>query len=296
MTPFYKVSGAGNDFIALVEPPATPPSAGEIRAWCRRGVSLGADGVFLLERAGPGAARMTYWNSDGGEAALCLNGTRCAARLAFELGWAAADGALTVETGAGPFAARRVAPGLGSAEIAVEVPPLAAAPEVREVEVDDRRHRGWAVTVGVPHFVLEQPDGVADAPVATLGPALRRHPAFGAGGTNVDFVRFPAAPGGTDRTRPGRGRLEVRSFERGVEAETLACGTGVLAAVAAGLAAGRLALPAEATTRGGFVLTVDGEADGGLPRRWSLAGDARIVARGELPPEAGALPAPPPWG
>ena len=279
MTPFYKVSGAGNDFIALVEP-AVRPSADDVRAWCRRGLSLGADGLFALERAGSGAARMTYWNADGGEAALCLNGTRCAARLALELGWAAADGLLTVETGAGPFAARRVAP----AEIVVEVPPLAAPPEVREVEVDGRRHRGWAVTVGVPHFVLEQPGGVADAPVATLGAALRRHPAFGAAGTNVDFARF-AAPA----------RLEVRSFERGVEAETLACGTGVLAAVAAGLAAGRLALPAEAATRGGFVLTVDGEGEGGLPRRWSLAGDARIVARGEISPGAAALPAAPPW-
>lgn len=293
MTPFYKVSGAGNDFIALVEPPA-PPSAEEIRAWCRRGLSLGADGLFLLERAGLGAARMTYWNADGGEAALCLNGTRCAARLAFELGWAAADGLLTVETGAGPFAARRLAPDLAPAEIAVEVPPLTAAPEVREVAVDGRRLRGWGVTVGVPHFVLERPEGVAEAPVATLGAVLRRHPAFGAGGTNVDFVRF-AAPEGVARTRPGRGRLEVRSFERGVEAETLACGTGVLAAVAAGLAAGRLALPAEAATRGGFVLTVDGEADDGLPRRWSLAGDARVVARGEIAPGAAALPAPPPW-
>ncbi|HSL83119.1 MAG TPA: diaminopimelate epimerase [Thermoanaerobaculia bacterium] len=287
MTPFYKVSGAGNDFIALVEPPARP-GAEEIRAWCRRGLSHGADGLFVLEGAGPGAARMTYWNADGGEAALCLNGTRCAARLAFDLGWAAADGLLTVETGAGPFAARR----LGPAEIAVEVPPLAAAPEAREVEVDGRRHRGWAVTVGVPHFVLERPGGLADAPVASLGPGLRRHPAFGAGGTNVDFVRFADARPGP---RPDRARLEVRSFERGVEAETLACGTGVLAAVAAGLAAGRLALPAEAATRGGFALTVDGESDGGLPRRWSLAGDARIVARGELSPDAASLPAPPPW-
>lgn len=286
MIPFYKVSGAGNDFIALVEP-AARPSAEEIRAWCRRGLSLGADGLFLLARAGSGAARMTYFNADGGEAALCLNGTRCAARLAYELGWAAADGSLTVETGAGPFAARRLAPDPppgGSAGIAVEVPPLSRAPEVREVEVEGRRHRGWWVPVGVPHFVLEQPGDLTRAPVATLGPALRRHPAFGEGGANVDFVRFASGPGSA--------RLGIRSFERGVEAETLACGTGVLAAVAAGLADERLALPVHATTRGGFVLTVDGEAAAGLPRRWSLAGDARIVARGELSPEAAALPAP----
>lgn len=296
MTSFYKLSGAGNDFIALVEPLTRmdrPPGADEIRAWCRRGVSLGADGLFLLHRAGPGSARMTYFNADGGEAALCLNGTRCAARLAFELGWAEGDETLIVETGAGPFAARRLDPA-GETGIALEVPVPDRPPELREVEVEGRRFRGWWSLLGVPHFVLEWPDGLADAPVATLGPALRRHPDLGEGGANVDFVRFmpPTGP-----ERPARlSRIDVRSFERGVEAETLACGTGVLAAVAAGLAEGRLALPVEALTRGGFVLSVDGEAAGGLPRRWSLAGDARIVARGDLSPEAAALPAPPPWG
>lgn len=286
MIPFYKLSGAGNDFIALVEP-GSPPSAREVRAWCRRGLSVGADGLFLLHRAGPRSVRMTYFNADGGEAALCLNGTRCAARLAFELGWAQEGDPLTVETGAGSFAARTLDPA-GETGVALEVPPPDRAPEVREVALDGRRHRGWWASVGVPHFVLEWPGDLREAPVAALGPALRRHPDLGAAGTNVDFVRFVAPSGGG-----GPARIEIRSYERGVEAETLACGTGVLAAVAAGLAAGRLALPARALTRGGFVLTVDGEADGGVPRRWSLAGDARLVARGELSPEAAALPAPP---
>lgn len=299
MIPFYKLSGAGNDFIALVEP-ASRPAAGEIRAWCRRGLSVGADGLFVLERAGPRSARMTYFNADGSEAALCLNGTRCAARLAFELGWAEEGDAFTVETGAGSFAARELDPS-GGTGVALEVPPPACAPEVRELEVEGRRHRGWWAPVGVPHFVLEWTGNLAEAPVATLGPALRRHPDLGAAGSNVDFVRFAAPPQGAGPARPAR--IEIRSYERGVEGETLACGTGVLAAVAAGLADRRLALPVEALTRGGFTLTVegtvegtvDGEAAGGVPRRWSLAGDARIVARGELSPEAAALPATPPW-
>ena len=86
MIPFFKLSGCGNDFIALVEPEA-PPQASAIRAWCRRGLSLGADGVFTLRRTRPETVEMRYWNSDGGAAALCLNGTRCAAQLAFHLGW-----------------------------------------------------------------------------------------------------------------------------------------------------------------------------------------------------------------
>ena len=119
MAPFYKLSGAGNDFIALPEPlPAglelTPAT---IRTWCTRRLSLGADGLFLLAPAGPRRApagragrpatvRMIHYNADGTRADLCINGTRCAARLALELGWARGE-RLTVVTDAGPIPARR---------------------------------------------------------------------------------------------------------------------------------------------------------------------------------------------
>jgi diaminopimelate epimerase len=279
VTTFYRVSGAGNDFIALVEQPLPAPE--QVRAWCRRGLSIGADGLFVLAPAAAGSVRMTHFNADGGEAALCINGTRCAARLAVELGWARADGSVTIETGAGPLSARRQGP----TEIALEVPPPSRPVADRIVDLEGRRIAARFVTVGVPHLVVDCPEGVAAAPVAELGSRLRHHPDFAPAGTNVDFAAW-AAPG----------RLEIRSFERGVEAETLACGTGVLAAVAAGLAAGRASLPVRATTRGGFVLSVGGVAEGGGVRSWSLAGDARIVAEGRLRPEAEGLPASPPWG
>lgn len=280
--PFLRVSGAGNDFLALTEP-AAEPAAEEIRAWCRRGVSLGADGVFVLRRrapertageTSPPVVDMAYFNADAGVADLCLNGTRCAAQVAFHLGWAA--GEVEIATGAGPVAARRV----DETVVAVELPRPGDGEEV-EVEAAGRTVRGTFLVAGVPHLVVDWTAGLAAAPLAELGPPLRRHPRF-PHGANVSFVRAPA-----------RDRLEIRTWERGVEGETLACGTGVLAAVAAGLARGRLALPVAVLTAGGFELTVD--AAPGSPTRWTLAGDARVVAEGRLLPPATRLPAPPRW-
>jgi len=284
MIPFFKVSGGGNDFLALAEPPATPTEE-QIRSWCLRGVSVGADGLFVLRRDAGGAGMggevaMEYWNSDGLPADLCLNGTRCAAQLAFHLGWA--EGAVRVKTAAGPFAARRLDP----TRIVLAVP-VPERPRELTVEAAGGMHPGWSVEVGVPHFVLHWPEGLAHAPVAELSPAIRRHPVFGPPGTNVNFVRFPE-----------RHRMEIRTFERGVEGETLACGTGVLAAAAVGVATGRAGLPLRVLTRGGFELMVEESPE--TPETpeitgWSFSGDARIVASGELLAGAGLAPAAPAW-
>jgi len=275
VTAVYKVSGGGNDFLALASP-ERDPSADEIRSWCARGLSFGADGVFTLLRIESGDVRMRYWNADGQPAALCINGTRCAARLALHLGWAA--GNFRVATDAGVFAARAVAP----TEIALQLPAPDELPRKRLLEVGGRTYEGWFVTVGVPHLALIWPESLAHAPVAALGAALRAHGEFQPAGTNVDFVRFPTPH-----------RMEIRSFERGVEAETLACGTGVLAATAVGLQLNLAQLPLVASTLGGFTLTVDGQTVDTGVRNWTLAGDARILGSIELTPEAG-LPSPPP--
>lgn len=263
MTSFFKVSGSGNDFLALAEPASTPPPE-RIRAWCRRGISLGADGLFVLRRT-EGAVTMDYFNSDGYPADLCLNGTRCAAQLAFHLGWARDE--LQVGTGAGRFTARF----LDETRVSVEVPaperPLPMAPEI-----DGITHAGSFVRVGVPHFVLVWPESLETVPVVTLGAALRHHPDFGVEGANINFVRFPEED-----------RMEIRTYERGVEDETLSCGTGVLAGAAAGLALAKARLPLRVMTRSGFELGVETDPGG---RRWFLTGDARIVAQGELLPGA----------
>lgn len=274
-TPFLLVSGAGNDFIALFERPA--PAPGTIRAWCRRGVSVGADGLFTLRRQARGRYVLDYANADGARAALCLNAARCAARLAFEREPDARN--LTIETGAGDLIAEPV----DDTRTAVRVPAPAAGRRMT-LSANGRDVPGWRIDAGVPHFVLWWPGDLDEAPVASLGPVLRSHPDLGPHGANVHFV---------DLDPPGRFR--IRSFERGVEAETRACGTGVVAAAACGIAERRLSLPVAAVTRSGFELRLEAapEEPDSLDR-WRLSGDARIVARGRISgaAEAGVRPSP----
>lgn len=276
MTTFYKLSGGGNDFLALVEP-ETEPSPESIRAWCTRRVSLGADGLFTLRRRADGA-RMIHYNADGGRAELCVNGARCAARLALHLGWS--TGSMAIETDSG----RIVASEAGMAAVSLELEPPQAEPQALTLSVEGRPVGGLRIRVGGPHFVIAWNDGLAQAPLEALGPPLRAHPDLGPAGANVHFVDFS-----------GTHRFEIRSWERGVEAETLACGSGVLAATAVGLATERLELPATALTRGGFELEVDGTVDNRRLTAWSLTGDSRLIAEGSLHHGAEALPIPPPW-
>lgn len=274
MGEIYRVSGSGNDFLAWIEPEADPSSE-RVRAWCRRGVSLGADGLFTLQRTDdPQRIVMEHWNADGGKAELCGNGTRCAAELAFALGWA--DAEIHVTTGAGTFRARAA----GEHRVELEAPLPDAPPREQTVQALGAPRTGFRVRLGVPWLVLPWTQSLETAPVADLGPPLRHHEAFAPEGVNVAFARYPT-----------RNQVEMRFWERGVEAETLASGTGSLASVLVGLSTGRLELPVEAVSPGGFPATVRGEVDSdGLPTRWSLEGDARILARVEPWPGADQVP------
>ena len=271
MRRFYRLSGGGNDFLGLTDS-HSEPTADEIRALCRRGVSAGADGLFILQNRRDRVG-MRYFNADGREAELCLNGTRCAVALARHLGWVRDP--VEIETEAGVFRGTLNSEG----EVALELP-RPERPQRVSVDHEGIEYQGWFLTVGVPHFVLPWLDGLTEAPVAELGPPLRSHPDWGASGANVDFVHCPHPH-----------RLEIRTFERGVEAETLACGTGVLASVAVGLESNELELPVTALTLGGFELEVAAVGTAA----WSLTGDARLVAEGTLLRGAFTLPEPPVW-
>ncbi|MEM8961143.1 MAG: diaminopimelate epimerase [Acidobacteriota bacterium] len=265
--PFFKMSGAGNDFIVLVEPEA-PPSPSTVRAWCRRGMSLGADGIILLSRQ-PTGARMVHLNADGSESELCVNGSRCAARLAFHLDWA--QSRLDLDTASGRIDAYdeddRIRLVLPFEHI-----------EVTPFTTDEAT--GFFCSVGVPHAVVWVED-LAATPVARLGARLRHHRHFAPAGVNVDFAHVVDAH-----------HVELRTFERGVEAETLACGSGAVATAVVGQHTGRLASPLRIDTAGGASLHVELEPGQAIVIR----GEARIVATGELMPGAVDLPAAPSWG
>ncbi len=278
MTRFFKLSGGGNDFVALAEPPPGALSKHRIRRWCRRGLSIGADGLLAIDRKVEGGIRLRHFNPDGSPATLCLNGGRCAARLAFHLGWA--TGTIRLATDAGPIKAQDA----GKMGIRLQLASPKASPRAVSLALGDQTYDGWWTRVGVPHLVFLWEAGLESAPVAKLGEKLVHHPALEAGGANVNFISCPES-----------GRLEIRTYERGVYAETLACGTGVLSASFVLLAAGKTHLPLTALTAGGFELRVDGEWDGDQLQSWSLAGDARLIAEGNLFPGAEELPPPPVW-
>ena len=263
-TPFLLVSGAGNDFIALVERPAPAPET--IRAWCRRGLSVGADGLFTLHRLARERYALDYANADGARARPVpeRRPLRGPARLRAGTGRPETDDR-----------DRRRRPWSPSRSTTHARPSWCRRPargKRRRSARTGRNTQGRRIDVGVPHFVLWWPGDLDQAPVASLGPVLRSHPDLGPEGANVHFVRLDPP-----------GRLGIRSYERGVEAETLACGTGVVAAAACAVAEGRLSLPVAAATHGGFELQLEAAPDGpdGLGR-WRLSGDARIVARGRI--------------
>ncbi len=263
--PFVKMQGAANDFVVLDHRrrflPADPTTL--FARLCDRRRGIGADGVLLLELDSDVDYQMRYFNADGGAAEYCGNGARCLARLAFELGLGR-GGEVTFRCAVGLQRARLLP---AKAAIAVELGRVPRSAGPVELEAAGRRFRGRQFVAGVPHFVVPLPtlDG---APVHEWGRALRNHPAFAPGGTNVDFVRA---------LEPGK--VAMRTYERGVEGETLACGSGAVATALAAASEG-VPSPVRVVTQGGDVLIVEyRDSENG----WdvTLSGPAETVFRGE---------------
>jgi diaminopimelate epimerase len=259
------MSGAGNDFIMVDRigcAPVPALTAQTVRRLCTRGLSVGADGVIEVLPDDDACFRMRYSNSDGGVASMCGNGGRCAAVFAASLGLAPSTGPFTFRSDAGLHRAEVTGP--DSARIWMTDPILHFL--AGEIDLPDAaRCIASLVDTGVPHAVLFPPDSVR-GDFLREAPAFRSHPGFGPEGANVDF----AVP-------EGRSTLVLRTWERGVEGETLACGTGAVAAVLCGTRLGLLDLPVEVRVRSGLVLRV-----GSDPSGWWLEGEARAVYDAEL--------------
>lgn len=267
--PFAKMAGAGNDFVVIDNRSGAVTEAGELtRRICTRRLSVGADGLILIESSSRASVRMRYYNADGGEADFCANGTRCAARFAVLSG--IAPPTLTLETGAGIVGAEVGDDGL----VTLALPPPGAFEAERPLRAGERTVRGSSILVGVPHYVLFHEGDLWQDDITPLGSAIRNHPALQPQGANVNFVvvRGPHA-------------IEVRTYERGVEAETLACGSGVVASVATSAIFGKVSSPVAVRTRSGITLDVSFDRDGTAFSNVRLRGDARLVYRAELTPE-----------
>ena len=266
---FFKMSAAGNDFILFDNRPGTLKQEGLpdlVRRICTRALSVGADGVILLGPSATADVRAAFFNPDGRET-FCGNGARCAARLAYLKGMAPAR--MAVETSVMVHRAE-----VKGTEVSFEMRDPQGFDDRVEVEVAGERIRGTFVDTGVPHFVVLRPFAES-APIDVLGRALRAHPRFALAGTNVDFVQ------------PGQGgTLSIRTYERGVEGETLACGTGSVAAALAIAASGVAPSPVALRARSGATLRVRFEGPPRQARGVRLEGEARLVYVGQLTEEA----------
>ncbi|MBQ7252933.1 MAG: diaminopimelate epimerase [Kiritimatiellae bacterium] len=227
---FWKMHGCGNDFILLPDGNAFAGEDGVFfAALCDRRRGIGADGVLaILPAARPDCAfRMQYRNADGGEAAMCGNGARCAAFAAFALG--VAPRAMAFETAAGVHEAEILSREGNLAQVRVGFPSPGPVEQVLLPLANGTACTVFAVDTGVPHAVLflDSPEAVRSCDAVSLGREIRSASAFAPAGTNADFAALSS-----------KNVFTARTYERGVEDETLACGTGAVAIAAAAVAAG----------------------------------------------------------
>ncbi|MHB8788637.1 MAG: diaminopimelate epimerase [Desulfobulbaceae bacterium] len=269
--PFVKMSGTGNDFILIdhrnprIAPELMPEFA---RLVCRRRFSVGADGLILIENSDEADFRWRFFNGDGSEAEMCGNGARCAARFAYMQGIAPAY--MRFATLAGIIEAK-----VADVNVSVLMTPPKNFQLERRVALADRTLLLHSVDTGVPHAVLFV-DDFGEVDICALGREIRFHQDFMPAGTNVNFVQFLEG-----------GALKVRTYERGVENETLACGTGATAAALLAAVLGRAASPVAIVTSGGDRLTISFDLrEGPAAVNVFLKGPAHVIYSGELTAEA----------
>jgi diaminopimelate epimerase len=268
-TVVYKMSGSGNDFVFL-DGRASPVawwSPERIRAACDRHRGVGADGLGIVEHgSAKNAVQFHFFNNDGNRAAMCGNGALCATRIAARLELADAGG-MVLETDAGAYRSRCLEGPGERAELILGDLAGSSSPRVKLASGEREAH---LLSVAVPHLVV-MVDDLVGVRIMERGRALRSDPALGPAGANVNFVS------------QGAKSWSMRTYERGVEGETLACGTGAVAAASVLALTGRATLPLEVTTASGCLLGVSGDARNGREVRGAaLSGEGCLVFRGVL--------------
>jgi len=263
------MTGSGNDFVMLNARVSTPAdwTAEDMQAVCARGTGIGADGVvFVGPGSHAGAARMIYYNADGSHAAMCGNAALCSTTLAAHLGLGTPEG-MDLETDAGTYRGRAVEAGRAELHLAPVDPP-AAVPGLMLVAGE---RQAVLSRVGVPHLIVLV-DDVDQVALMERGRALRFDPALAPEGANINFI-----------SQDTNGVWRMRTYERGIEGETLACGTGAVGAGCAIQGWGLGQLPLSIQSRSGRILGVRATRaqDGRYDDVW-LAGEGRMVFRGVI--------------
>ena len=268
---FYKLSGSGNDFIFVDtrdEPPGELERPDVIDALCARGTGVGADGIVFVESPGPDGGRFSirYLNRDGSLALLCGNASLCSVRLAAELGIVQEYKEFEFGTGAGLVRGRMTSHGPE-----IDLQPIEELNRAAPIVLGPGERRIGFSMVGVPHVVVLCND-IEAVDVVGRGRPIRHDSSLRAG-ANVNFVA------------KGPHGWAYRTYERGVEAETLACGTGAVAAAALLAAWGESGPATSLLTRSGLPLRVTLHNGRNAALTPSLRGEGRIVFRGQLPAE-----------
>jgi diaminopimelate epimerase len=262
--PFYKMQGSGNDFI-LVDNRRNILKGKNLKDLamnvCHRHYSVGADGLIVIVPSKKADFKWRFFNADGSEAEMCGNGSRCAARFALIKKIAKKN--MAFETLAGVIHAQ-VKPN----SVKVQLTDAAGLRMNIAVPLDSGIRMGHFIDTGVPHLVYLSKD-IDIEDVDRVGRTTRYHDLFKPAGTNVNFIQIE-----------NRHKLHIRTYERGVEGETLACGTGSVAGALVAGALGAVFSPVEVHTFGGEKLTVSFERSAEEFTGIHLEGKAEVICEG----------------
>lgn len=270
--PFMKLSGAGNDFVIINNLNQIVDSTDSefmnfVTKICQRRMSVGADGVLLVEPTEDVDFRMRYFNADGGEVETCGNGARCISKFAYLNGIVSEQ--MRFLTNAGIYEAEVVGDNVkvcmsDPTDIRINVP----------LRLEDGMYNVGFANSGVPHVVFFV-DDLEATDVFDLGQQTRYHNDFKPAGTNANFIRIHSQE-----------LIEIRTYERGVENETLACGTGSIASAIVSATLEKVKSPVSVKTASGVVLKIHFDLENDEAKNVYLEGDARVIFAGELTSEA----------
>jgi diaminopimelate epimerase len=264
--PFYKMSGSGNDFFLIDNRKGIIDEMvlhDLITGVCRRKMSVGADGLILIENSDPADFKWRFFNSDGSIAEMCGNGARCAARFAHINGITGPE--MTFETIAGEVHAH-----VDNNMVRITIPTPSDLSLDFPLEIDNTSLNVSSINTGVPHVVV-MVDDIEKAKVDELGRKIRFHDRFAPAGTNVNFI-----------CSHNEESIKVRTYERGVEGETLACGTGAIASALISALKYGIESPVKVQTKSGAPLYIYFRKTNGNFSDIHLEGDARIIYKGEI--------------